>query len=174
MLKQTHFHRRQYWSGLWTDCTHSTHKEVSSHDLWASCNGFNKFPASQLELHHPLSSSPRNSMAITLYQLESQPICTHPHTVKPFSTDPSSTSEIKWQVILFPPLSCWVCKIFMKTCLWLLYEIHVLNWRNNVFFLRSFVLLLFWNRATHSESRMHFMKGVFIWKISSLNHPPIW
>lgn len=53
--------------------------------------GLIQLPLSQLELHHTLSRSARNSMAITLYQLESQPVCTHMDTIMPFSTDPSST-----------------------------------------------------------------------------------
>lgn len=43
--------------------------------------GLIKFPASQLELHHPLSNSAGNSMAITLNWLKSQSVCTHSGTV---------------------------------------------------------------------------------------------
>lgn len=120
-----------------------------------------KLTASQLELYHPLSNSAGNSMAITLYWLKSQSVCTHPGTVT-LSTqirvtlqksndkyfffllflDESATFSEKCSEHLF------VSENVLKTCLCLLYEIHALNWRNIVFFLTSFALLLLWNSSS--------------------------
>ena len=77
-----------------------------------------QFPPSLLELYHPLSSSVWNPMAITLYQLEIQPVCIHTDTIMPLSTDPSSRPQSEPHIIFTPPLSCQVSKIFPKTRLW--------------------------------------------------------
>lgn len=91
MLKQNHFHRRWGWRGSEQIVPMLREKKLPDTAHEPLIIGLVQFPLSQLELHLPLSSSVWNPTATTLYQRESQPVCTHMDTIMPFSTDPTST-----------------------------------------------------------------------------------